>query len=212
MRTDLKKSCLLGLLSLLLATRPAPAQYYSAPVPTATVTPAYQVNAPMTGAYTLPPTGAPIQAMPAGPGAAVTVEPSPASCCPLQGCDCKPPCPKCVAVPDTVKRTKVLYGSHCVDFCLPPCGCCQHGNHGSCDGCDYGLCRNVNTCTSCGHPRQKRVLSKREVTVECESMKCIVAHDEPGCCDLPAAAHSQAWAPVGSGIQPSPIPGGRPPY
>jgi hypothetical protein len=212
MRNTLKKSCLLGFLGLLLANRPAAAQSYVYPAPTATVMPGYQVNAFTTSAYPLPPTGTPLQAMPSGPGAVVTVEPSAAYACPMDDCHCKPPCPKCVAVPETVKKTKVLYGSHCVDFCLPPCGCCQQGNHGSCDGCDYGLCRNMNTCTSCGHPRQKRVLSKRECTVECETMKCVVAHDEPGCCDLPAAAPPQVGAPVGPGIQPGPIPGGRPPY
>jgi hypothetical protein len=197
MRKDITKSCLLGLLGLLGVAGAAqaqtgttlPAQSYPtyAPVvsgyPTAVRTPA-QTSASAASAYFPAATGQPVAtplAQPCGPVAAAPCCP-PAPCCPAPCCKpapcCPKPCNKCIIVPTTITRVKVLYGEKCVDYCLPMCRCCgrRHAEGhcpGGCDAHDYGLCQCLGQCRSCGHPRTKHILLKREVEVECPSFKCV---------------------------------------
>lgn len=77
----------------------------------------------------------------------------------------------CIAVPTTVKKTKVEYSMQEKDLCLPRCvlgGLFHRGGHGH--TCGDG-CPKVG-CTQCGHPRTVRVLMKRTVTTECPDTKC----------------------------------------
>jgi hypothetical protein len=131
-------------------------------------------------------------AMPHGltAGTPVIVESGPADMAWPACCDHGPCCKKCVTIPTTIKRVKVLYGEKCVDYCLPRCHCCERAHHdGGCDHCDghgdYGLCRCLTNCVSCGKPRTKHILLKREETVECNSFKCVVPGSEAEASELP---------------------------
>lgn len=114
---------------------------------------------------------------------------------------CAAPCLEkvCIAVPDKKKTTTYVYGCKAKDICLLRCPPFRLGHgHG---GCGHGGCEdNCGNCADCGRPRTVNVLLKKKVETECDSVKCVVSHQEAKCAPacppvgppdcLPSSAHS----------------------
>ena len=66
----------------------------------------------------------------------------------------------CVAEPVKVKAVKPVYGVKCVEYCLPKC---PH----------FCLLHPERCCPKCGKLRTRRVLVKRFVTEERDTVKCV---------------------------------------
>ena len=82
----------------------------------------------------------------------------------VRGAACAEACPAkvCVSEPSTKKVNTTVYGSKCLEYCLPKCGSLFSR------GCD-------TTCAdNCGPVRSKNVLLKKVVTTECPDTKCVV--------------------------------------
>ncbi len=105
------------------------------------------------------------------------------SCC-AESCG-----PEKVCVPECyIKKTpRTVYGSKCIDYCLPKCSGLSLFGHGCGSGGSWDSCGNCcNSCTNCGCVRTKHVLLKKIVEDECPATKCVVQLT-PGCVSAPAA-------------------------
>jgi hypothetical protein len=91
----------------------------------------------------------------------------------------------CVRVPEA--KTKVVYGSRCVEYCLPSCSLLG----GGCDS-DCGA--------PCGKVRNKHVLLKKVVD-DCPTTKCV---PQPAC--VPGAPGHATVVPSGPAIVTEPAP------
>jgi len=138
------------------AYRPIPIGTNAAPtaiVQTPTVAPAATAPAVM---VTVPAT-----AVPATTTVAVTATESTAA----HGGACDAGCVKtktvCIAVPDKVTKTKVLFSSECDTICLKSL---FHKQGGDCNECPLG---------GCGHAKNVKSLYKRVETTTCDSYKCV---------------------------------------
>ncbi len=92
---------------------------------------------------------------------------------------------------------RVVYGSKCIDYCLPTCPRFSLGlGHGCCNTA-------CTTCAeNCGPVRSKRVLLKKVVNDECPATRCVVQL-APACGTVVAPATT---APVER--VPAPLPKG----
>jgi hypothetical protein len=88
------------------------------------------------------------------------------------------PCTQKVCVSEPKKNTKVVYSSHCKEYCLPSCSLWSLFSGGNC-GCEG----------NCGEVRTRNVLVKKVVPT-CDTTQCVLK-------EVPVAAGCLPCAPVG---------------
>ena len=130
-------------------------------------------------------------------------------------CGCAAPCKRmCKVVPDVKEVKKVVWQVKCEEFCTPYPGCpghkcdggCNEGCAAGCDvGCDAGCgkgCGRAIVAPECGPVRARKILVKKEITVQVPTFKCVPCYGCDSCCEsgavvpTPAAGGKTAPAPA----------------